>query len=96
MHSSSDVREAVSGTIYFLWHSGRQAAHGQGDADNSADKKGNEKENGLKVVLRQCKLSASTDAKEGSKVVLRQHTNYRLVPTPRKDIVYRASPKYKR
>jgi hypothetical protein len=53
LHSSSDVREAVSGTIYFLWHSGTQAAHGQRDADNGTEKKGNGKENEIKVVLRQ-------------------------------------------
>jgi hypothetical protein len=28
LHSSSDVQEAVSGTTYFLWHTGQQAAHG--------------------------------------------------------------------
>jgi hypothetical protein len=66
LHSSSDVREAVSGTIYFLWHSGTQAAHGQRDADSGTDKEGNGKEN-------------------GSKVMLRQHANCRLVTTPRKD-----------
>jgi hypothetical protein len=43
----------VSGTIYFLWHSGRQAAYGQQDVDSGTDKEGNGKENGLKVVLRQ-------------------------------------------
>jgi hypothetical protein len=53
LHSSSDVREVVLRTIYFLWHSGTQAAHGQRDADNGADKKGNGKEKGLKVALRQ-------------------------------------------
>ncbi len=40
MHSSSDVKEAVSGTIYFLWHTGQQAAYGQRDADDGADNGG--------------------------------------------------------
>ncbi len=78
LHSSSDVHEAVSRTIYFLWHPGTQAAYGQRDADSGMDKGGNGKEQGLKVVLRQyanyLDLTKS-DAKEGIKVMLRQHTN---------------------
>jgi hypothetical protein len=73
-----DVCEVVSGTIYFLWCSGTQAAYGQQDADNGADKGGNGKEKGLKVVLRQhanCLDLTKSDAKEGIKVVLRQHAN---------------------
>jgi hypothetical protein len=77
LHSSSDVREAVSRTIYFLWHPGTQAAYGQRDADSGADKGGNGKEKGLKVVLRQhanCLDSTKSDTKEG-KFVLGQHAN---------------------
>jgi hypothetical protein len=31
---------AVSGTIYFLWHTGQQAAYRQQEADNGADNGG--------------------------------------------------------
>ncbi len=41
LHSSSDVHEAVSRTIYCLLHPGTQAAPGQRDADSSTDKEGN-------------------------------------------------------
>jgi hypothetical protein len=81
LHSSSDVREVVSRTIYFLWHSGTQAAHAQRDADNGADKKGQRKGKGLKVVLRQHanrRDKTNLGIKEkGLKVVLRQHANCR-------------------
>jgi hypothetical protein len=30
----------MSGTIYFLWHTGQQAAYGQWEADNGADNGG--------------------------------------------------------
>ncbi len=57
------------------------------NADLDQGTGGSTKERGItgSRVKATRKLSACTDATEGLKVVLRQHANCRLVPTPQKD-----------
>jgi hypothetical protein len=90
LHSSSDVKEALSGTIYFLWHTGQQAAYGQRNADDGADNGGqrngkrtksrdvNSRKPTLAVMVNQ----GSAERRHGEKgrnanqVVMRIHANH--------------------
>jgi hypothetical protein len=61
LHSSSDVREVVLRTIYFLWHSGTQAAHGQRDARRQkGQRKGKRTKSRLKATHKRKSCKGNT------------------------------------